>query len=59
VDPTVWIDGMTIGQAKAAPNWNKTQRSLIVSTSKAVSPQAWGMMRPLTYHKFLKKNKDY
>jgi hypothetical protein len=35
-------------------NSNKTQRSLTVSTSKTVSSQAWGTMRPLTYHKFLK-----
>jgi hypothetical protein len=36
-------------------NSNKTQRSLPVSTSKTVSPQAWGTMKPPTYHKFSKK----
>jgi hypothetical protein len=36
------------------PYSNKTQKSLTVSTPKAISPQAWGMMRPFVYHQFLK-----
>jgi hypothetical protein len=41
VDPTVWIP----------------QRSLIISTSETVSPQAWSTKRLLTYHKFLRKTR--
>jgi hypothetical protein len=37
------------------PHSNKTQKSLTVSTPKTIPPQAWGMMRPYAYHKFLKK----
>jgi hypothetical protein len=34
---------------------NKTKKFLTVSTPKTISPQAWGMIRPYAYHKFLKK----
>jgi hypothetical protein len=46
VDPTVWTDGMIVGQndyrvsQNGLPNSNKTQKSLTVSTSKTVFPQA-------------------
>jgi hypothetical protein len=36
------------------PYANKTQKSLTVSTCKAISPQDWGTMRPSAYHKFLR-----
>jgi hypothetical protein len=48
-----WWDECRVSQA-GPPYSNKTQRSLTVSTPKTISPQAWGMMRPYAYHKFLK-----
>jgi hypothetical protein len=36
------------------PYSNKTQKSLTVSTTKTISPQAWGTMRTYAYHKFLR-----
>jgi hypothetical protein len=55
IDPTVWTDEMSVGQAwMALPSQIKLKDSLTVSTPKTTSPQARGMMRPYAYHKFLK-----
>jgi hypothetical protein len=48
-----WWDEYRASQA-GPPYSNKTQKPLTVSTTKTISPQAWDMMRPYAYHKFLK-----
>jgi hypothetical protein len=53
-----WWDECRVSQ-DSPPCSNKAQKSLTVSTPKMISPQAWQMMRPYAYHKFLKKTKGY
>jgi hypothetical protein len=48
-----WWDECRVSQDDP-PYSNKTQKYLTFSTPKTISPQAWGMMRPYVYHKFLK-----
>jgi hypothetical protein len=52
-----WWDDCRVSQ-DGSPYSNKIQKSLTVSPPKTISPQAWGMMRPYAYHKFLKKKKN-
>jgi hypothetical protein len=54
----VWTDGMTVGWAKMAlPNQIKLKYPSQFPHQKQYPLKSEGKMRPLTYHKFLKKTR--